>query len=241
MRFGKREKSRPLWGRSRRRARAASDSVAAEERNALLDPGGRQADAPEETRDAPSTFTGGDPTQRLLAALGRFQRCVARAQAGADQAAWSDDCMEELVGAVEIALAKTGRINNERIAIPLADRVSCPAWSNVGRLGFHIQMNSPDDIHETVSQSDAVIRLLDAIDVLIEYPVVKDVGRQAVKSWIIFPVVISHGCQTCFGLRVATTRSAWATRSTWATWATGTTRTTSSARSARSARSAWST
>ncbi|MBI5095180.1 MAG: hypothetical protein HZB26_22440 [Candidatus Hydrogenedentes bacterium] len=46
---------------------------------------------------------GGDPTQRLLTALGRFQRHVARAEAGAPQETWSDECMNQLIAAFEIA------------------------------------------------------------------------------------------------------------------------------------------
>lgn len=46
----------------------------------------------------------GDPTQRLLTAMGRFQRQVAKARDGAPQEAWSDECMNQLISATEIAL-----------------------------------------------------------------------------------------------------------------------------------------
>ncbi|HOZ46983.1 MAG TPA: hypothetical protein PLO37_16735 [Candidatus Hydrogenedentes bacterium] len=46
---------------------------------------------------------GGDPTQELLTILGRFQRQIARAEAGAEQDEWAGSCIEELVSAAEIA------------------------------------------------------------------------------------------------------------------------------------------
>jgi predicted nucleic acid-binding Zn-ribbon protein len=45
-----------------------------------------------------------EPTQALLTALGRFQRQVAKAQTGARQDEWSDECMNQLISAVEIAI-----------------------------------------------------------------------------------------------------------------------------------------
>jgi len=78
--------------------------VAAEERSALLDAEARQFHMPPASE--PEVLAGGDPTQKLLTALGRFQRHVARAEAGADQELWSDNCMDELVAAVEISLAE---------------------------------------------------------------------------------------------------------------------------------------
>jgi predicted nucleic acid-binding Zn-ribbon protein len=46
----------------------------------------------------------GDPTQRLLTALGRFQRQVNRAEEGAPQDAWCEECMQQLISGIEIAL-----------------------------------------------------------------------------------------------------------------------------------------
>ncbi len=62
-----------------------------------------------------------DPTQRLLTALGRFQRQFVKARNGAPQEHWSDECMNYLIQAVEIAveqrwqdlveaLTETGRV-----------------------------------------------------------------------------------------------------------------------------------
>ncbi|MDP1555854.1 MAG: hypothetical protein Q8L84_10375, partial [Hyphomonas sp.] len=48
----------------------------------------------------------GDPTQRLLTALGRFQRQVARAEEGAPQEAWCDECMNQIIIGIEIALTE---------------------------------------------------------------------------------------------------------------------------------------
>ncbi|MFA6239655.1 MAG: hypothetical protein WC655_01925 [Candidatus Hydrogenedentales bacterium] len=45
-----------------------------------------------------------DPTQRLLTALGRFQRQFLKAKEGAPQEQWSDECMNHLIQGVEIAL-----------------------------------------------------------------------------------------------------------------------------------------
>jgi hypothetical protein len=57
----------------------------------------------------PSSITplpGADPTQRLLTALGRFHRYVAKGQAGAPQEFWSDDCMSQLLTAVELSVGQ---------------------------------------------------------------------------------------------------------------------------------------
>ncbi len=50
------------------------------------------------------SMVAGDPTQRLLTALGRFQRQVSRAEEGAPQEAWCDECMNQLITGIEIAL-----------------------------------------------------------------------------------------------------------------------------------------
>ncbi|MCC6145471.1 MAG: hypothetical protein IT368_16820 [Candidatus Hydrogenedentes bacterium] len=44
-----------------------------------------------------------DPTQRLLTALGRFQRQVVKAEKGLPQAEWCDECMNQLITGIEIA------------------------------------------------------------------------------------------------------------------------------------------
>lgn len=48
----------------------------------------------------------GDQTQRFLTALGRFQRQIDRAQAGRRQDDWGEECMHQLVDALEIAIAQ---------------------------------------------------------------------------------------------------------------------------------------
>ena len=77
--------------------------VASEERDALLSYTPISTDSPglSET-DPPSAL---DPTQRLVTALGRFHRYVAKGQTGAAQDYWSDDCMNQLGLAIEIALS----------------------------------------------------------------------------------------------------------------------------------------
>ncbi len=48
----------------------------------------------------------GDPIQRFLTALGRFERQIDRAQAGRRQDDWGEECMHQLVDALEIAIAQ---------------------------------------------------------------------------------------------------------------------------------------
>ena len=80
----------------------ALSPVACEERDALLSaPLTASQEVPVMSDETGAN--GGDPTQRLLTALGRFQRHVARAEAGAAQETWSDECMNQLIAAFEIA------------------------------------------------------------------------------------------------------------------------------------------
>ncbi len=58
-----------------------------------------------QTPDEP--MVAGDPTQRLLTALGRFQRQVGRAEEGISQEAWCDECMNQLIIGIEIALTES--------------------------------------------------------------------------------------------------------------------------------------
>lgn len=103
MRFGK--KSRNLAAASRRifGERPQHDQQAAGLATETLESTGYEENAmtpppPEESMVA------GDPTQRLLTALGRFQRQVARAEEGTPQDAWCDECMNQLITGIEIAL-----------------------------------------------------------------------------------------------------------------------------------------
>jgi predicted nucleic acid-binding Zn-ribbon protein len=52
---------------------------------------------------APPQKSSGEPTQRLLTALGRFQREVLKVREGVAAVGWSDECMNQLITAVEIA------------------------------------------------------------------------------------------------------------------------------------------
>ena len=107
MRFGRRNKTKPISVR-----REVGDSpeaatfgpVAAEERSALLsfESTGNAAPLPHTNNGS----GGGDPTQQLGTALGRFHRYVMKGQAGAPQEFWSDDCMNQLAAVIEIAISE---------------------------------------------------------------------------------------------------------------------------------------
>ncbi|HUW62168.1 MAG TPA: hypothetical protein VMZ06_14290 [Candidatus Bathyarchaeia archaeon] len=109
MRFGKRNRNRTV--QLRREVDGPNDGlrgpVASEERSALLfEENGEKADSSVATV-SPNPITplpGADPTQRLLMALGRFHRYVAKGQAGAPQEFWSDDCMNQILTAAELAV-----------------------------------------------------------------------------------------------------------------------------------------
>lgn len=77
-----------------------NEGVATEERSALLS---RDTNGNGSARESGPVV---DPTQRLLTALGRFQRQVARAEAGAPQDEWSDECMNQLIMGIELAMAQ---------------------------------------------------------------------------------------------------------------------------------------
>ncbi|GMW01070.1 MAG: hypothetical protein AMXMBFR84_22070 [Candidatus Hydrogenedentota bacterium] len=123
MRFGKRSRNPLLWGRREQNtAEAQADAVHVPE---MDDPPLPSADAPS-FQDAPvadnvvpmrestrqlkeermnrTAPAGNEPTQRLLTALGRFQRQYLIAQDGAPQDRWSDECMNYLISAVEISI-----------------------------------------------------------------------------------------------------------------------------------------
>jgi len=84
MRFGRRNKTGTMWGR----LASSEDSVA--EHNEEIEPYQHE----------------GDPAQALLNVLGRFQRHYLRGKEGVDQSAWSDDCMNALIDAVDVAVAQ---------------------------------------------------------------------------------------------------------------------------------------
>lgn len=106
MRFGRRGKAKPI---SVRRevgdlSEAVYGPVASEERNALLAFDTSAADPP--ILRERNGSGGGDPTQQLGTALGRFHRYVLKGAAGAPQEYWSDDCMNQLAATIEIALSQ---------------------------------------------------------------------------------------------------------------------------------------
>ena len=122
MRFGRlSQKSRP-WGRLSLRVldRSNGDSL---EPDDVPDSSDASFPPPLPTTDnlAEDPAMTSDPTQRLLTALGRFQRQFVKARNGAPQEHWSDECMNYLIQAVEIAveqrwqdlveaLSETGRV-----------------------------------------------------------------------------------------------------------------------------------
>jgi hypothetical protein len=83
---------RPTSGSTHPGAAVGTLEHSEEEENAMTPP-------PQE-----ESMVAGDPTQRLLTALGRFQRQVSRAEEGAPQEAWCDECMNQLITGIEIAL-----------------------------------------------------------------------------------------------------------------------------------------
>ncbi|MBI2423868.1 MAG: hypothetical protein HYV27_13640 [Candidatus Hydrogenedentes bacterium] len=106
MRFSRSGKSwaaagRRLFGESEPAAENDT-AVATEERNALLErPVSEEKTMATLEEESPLA---GDPTQRLLTALGRFQRQVAKAEDGAPQHVWCDECMNQIITGIEIAL-----------------------------------------------------------------------------------------------------------------------------------------
>ncbi|HNT88308.1 MAG TPA: hypothetical protein PKL84_10635, partial [Candidatus Hydrogenedentes bacterium] len=102
MRFAKRNRG---WLTGRRLFGDGHDvdagGVASEERNALLENDDEFFDG---VLGDPRPASGGDPTHRLLTALGRFQRQVARAESGAAQEQWCDECMNQLITGIELSM-----------------------------------------------------------------------------------------------------------------------------------------
>ena len=101
MRFGKSTRTLAAVGRRLLGQEQEHDGVATEERHALLRP--HAGDPPMEYTPDEPVQTAADPTQRLLTALGRFQRQVNKAEGGALQHQWADECMEQLIEGISIA------------------------------------------------------------------------------------------------------------------------------------------
>ncbi len=93
---------RKLFGQPSERADGA---LATEERNALLgvDSGPPGSEFPASEED---TMLAGDPTQHLLTALGRFHRQVVKAKSAASQDEWCEECMNQILSGIEIALSQ---------------------------------------------------------------------------------------------------------------------------------------
>lgn len=107
MRFGRRSKAKPISVRREvaDHPEAVLGPVATEERNALLSYDSISEPAPV-LRERVAAG-GADPTQQLGTALGRFHRYVMKGAAGAPQDYWSDDCMNQLAAAIEVALSQS--------------------------------------------------------------------------------------------------------------------------------------
>jgi hypothetical protein len=109
VRFVKRNKSWSFSGHRPTQENATDDTgaVASDERSALLssvaeDPEWSESPVSAETEEEPSMK--GDPTQHLLTALGRFQRQVNKAENGLPQEMWVDECMNQLIVGIEVAM-----------------------------------------------------------------------------------------------------------------------------------------
>lgn len=126
MRFSRRNRGPLAWARrSKSRSQDQDDAqefgpVESEEREALLSSGGASAEDPVDPPED-NGFDHEEATQHILSALGRFHRQVTKAKVGAAQELWTDECMNELVTAAEVAvregwretvtvLTETGRI-----------------------------------------------------------------------------------------------------------------------------------
>ncbi len=99
MRFGKRNKAKliPLRRDVTERNEIVRFPLPEDEGVLPVDP------TPDVTVRSAADVETGDNTQRLLTALGRFHRYVAKGQSGAPQGFWSDDCMTQLISALELA------------------------------------------------------------------------------------------------------------------------------------------
>lgn len=103
MRFGKRSKAAGITGIRLLHEREVPkpSTVATAERVALL----QKPEVPrvQENPQPELPPLAADPTQRLLTALGRFQRQVSKAESSAAQDMWCDECMNQLISGIELA------------------------------------------------------------------------------------------------------------------------------------------
>ena len=123
MRFGRLSQKSRSWGRLSLRVldRSTGDLVASIDDTSVVPDIALPSALPVTDNLAEDPAMTSDPTQRLLTALGRFQRQFVKARNGAPQEHWSDECMNYLIQSVEIAveqrwqdlveaLTETGRV-----------------------------------------------------------------------------------------------------------------------------------
>lgn len=91
--------------RERLKSQEHKENTFSEEGNTLLE--SRVESSPSKFPTTPQPIMSADPTQRLLTVLGRFNRFVSLAESGNPSEGWSDDCMEQLITGIEIALAES--------------------------------------------------------------------------------------------------------------------------------------
>jgi len=113
MRFSRRSKGPLAWARRSKSRAQEQDAeqefgpVASEERDALLSPHAASGNGAVE--EAGNGLENEEATQHMLSALGRFHRQVTKAKVGAAQELWTDECMNELVTAAEVAVSEGWR------------------------------------------------------------------------------------------------------------------------------------
>ena len=87
-------------------------------------------------------------------------------------------CTEETLGEAD-------RVDDERIVLPAADRMTRARWRDVVGMFVHVHVNRSLDIHEAVFQRDRIFCLDDLVDVAVELPVEENVGGHAVETGVV--------------------------------------------------------
>ncbi len=70
-------------------------------------------------------------------------------------------------------------VDDERVAVPAADRVARIARRELGRMLAHVHLDRALEAEQTVVDYDAILLLRDAIDRSVEHPVEQDARRPA--------------------------------------------------------------
>lgn len=104
MRFGKRSNG---WAAAGRRLFGEPEAGAPVDFTTEDVPDLASAEDDSMSTSADEPLIAGDPTQRLLTALGRFQRQVASAETGNARDGWADEGMHQLINAIEIAIGES--------------------------------------------------------------------------------------------------------------------------------------